>query len=116
MLRITDEEKEHLIRLGERLQVQRLQRKLTQEALAEILGLDRRTVLNAESGNGIMSYITFRRMVNELKIPADKVVHDILVKEDDYFNLILIECYNMSAAEQNYVWRLLRFLKDNKNP
>ncbi len=51
----------------------RLERGLSQEKLAEILGLDTRTILNIEAGRGNPKFDKLYTLITYLKIPTDTI-------------------------------------------
>lgn len=67
---------------------------LSQEKLAENLGLDTRTILNIEAGRGNPKYEVLFPMITYLKIPADTVF------------------YPGNEADQPNLQKLLAVLKD----
>ena len=53
----------------------RLERGLSQEKLAELLGFDTRTILNIEAGRGNPKYDKLYPLITYLKIPADLIFY-----------------------------------------
>ncbi len=53
----------------------RLERSISQEKLAEILGLDTRTILNIEAGRGNPKFDKLYPLITYLKIPADLIFY-----------------------------------------
>lgn len=53
----------------------RLERGISQEKLAEILGFDTRTILNIEAGRGNPKFDKLYPLITYLKIPADKIFY-----------------------------------------
>lgn len=58
------------IELGNRIRDARLQADLTQEKLAEMAGVDRTTVQNAESGKVDPKFSLLLRLARALRLPA----------------------------------------------
>lgn len=58
------------IELGNRIRDARLQADLTQEKLAELVGVDRTTVQNAESGKVDPKFSLLLRLARALRLPA----------------------------------------------
>ncbi|WP_327413706.1 helix-turn-helix transcriptional regulator [Streptomyces sp. NBC_01233] len=58
------------IELGNRIRDARLQADLTQEKLAELAGVDRTTVQNAESGKVDPKFSLLLRLARALRLPA----------------------------------------------
>ncbi len=53
----------------------RLERGISQEKLAEILGLDTRTILNIEAGRGNPKFDKLYPLITYLKIPSDTIFY-----------------------------------------
>ncbi|MFK0222260.1 helix-turn-helix transcriptional regulator [Streptomyces vinaceus] len=58
------------IELGNRIRDARLQADLTQEKLAEIAGVERRSVQNAEAGSVDVKFSMIMRLAKALRLPA----------------------------------------------
>ena len=98
------------IKLGKRIQEIRKSRKLTQEKLAEIIGLDIPNISNIERGKRFVSSSTLEKIINALNISPKELfdfehiksrkeiisyINDILSKSTDkeleyYYRMILI--------------------------
>ncbi len=53
----------------------RLERGISQEKLAEILGFDTRTILNIEAGRGNPKFDKLYPLITYLKMPANKIFY-----------------------------------------
>lgn len=56
-----------------KLKIERVKRKLSQEALAELSGLNRRTISTIETGDTVPSIITVERLAQALGIELYKL-------------------------------------------
>ena len=63
------------VNLAAAIRQARTERGLTQEKLAEALGLSNRTILDVESGCGNPKFENLYQIVTYLKMPADKIFY-----------------------------------------
>ncbi len=64
---------------------------LSQEKLAEDLGLDTRTILNIEAGRGNPKFDKLYPLITYLKIPADKIFYpDTKIQRPNLQNLLTV--------------------------
>lgn len=61
--------------LADAVRESRIELGLSQEKLAEILGIDTRTILNIEAGRGNPKFEKLYPLITYLKIPADKIFY-----------------------------------------
>lgn len=62
------------INFGERLREYRLKRKLSQQALADLVGCERPRISEWESGRNSPTLTTIQRLASALKIPVWRLV------------------------------------------
>ena len=75
---------------------------LSQEKLAENLGLDTRTILNIEAGRGNPKFEKLYPLVTYLKIPADKIFDPAYKEETPNLQKLLAlqkDCTEQEAAD-----------------
>lgn len=63
---------------GMNLKLERIKRKLSQEALAELSGLNRRTISTIETGDNVPSIVTAGRLAKGLGVE----LHKLFIFED----------------------------------
>ena len=99
--------------LGARIKEIRKSKKLTQERLAEIIGLDIPNISNIERGKRFVSAATLEKIINALKISPSELFdfgHKKTRKE-------LISSINNIISESNdkeieYYYRMMRLYKE----
>jgi transcriptional regulator with XRE-family HTH domain len=70
---MTDEDRQKLLNLGEKLKFFRLEKGYSQEKFAELSSLDRTYVSGLERGKRNPSYLILMRIVSILEISIDKL-------------------------------------------
>ena len=81
--------------LGQKIRKARIELGLSQAKLAEILGIDTRTILNIEAGRGNPKFDSFCTLIHFLKIPCDAVFYPESNQADTEFaklDLALRDC------------------------
>ncbi len=61
--------------VSNRVYMHRTQKNLTQEGLAELIGVSRQTVISIEKGNYAPSVMLALKIANAFKLPVEKVFH-----------------------------------------
>jgi len=61
--------------VGDNLRDVRLGRGLTQEQLADLVGVDRKTVIRAENGTHSINIDTVARFARSLNVPSSRLFH-----------------------------------------
>ena len=98
----------------------RIEMGLTQEKLAEALGVDNRTILNIEAGRGNPKFERLYPLITYLKIPADRIFYPD--SENQMPNLqtlftLLYDCTDQEAlAILPMVRYMLGLLRKQDNP
>ena len=90
------------VNLAAAIRQARTERGLTQEKLAEALGLSNRTILDVESGFGNPKFENLYQIVTYLKMPADRIFYpDNKNKHPNLQKLIMVlsDCSEEEAEE-----------------
>lgn len=98
--------------LGKVVRQARIDRGLSQEKLAEALGMDARTILGIESGRGNPKYDTIYALINFLDIPSDSIFHPDIMVENPLLNSLLIELHDCTEEEVKVIRPAIRYLRE----
>lgn len=88
----------------------RNERGLSQEKLAEALGLSNRTILDIESGCGNPKFENLYQIVTYLKVPANKIFYPNDGNNQPYLQKLLIELSDCSEDEAKNILPAVRYL------
>ena len=101
------------ILIGNRLKEIRKRKKITQEALAEVVGVTAQHISNIENGKTKVSLETFIKITRTLDVSADMILVDCLnVSEVVYQEEIMSLLEDCSSEELKI---LTQFLESTKN-
>lgn len=78
-------------RLANAIRNARMKQNLTQDQLAEILGLDKRTITSMENGHGNPKLESLSAVITYLKIPADAIFYPDTARQNLNLQRMLIE-------------------------
>lgn len=102
-----------LVKLGDRVRQCRMDRDLTQEALAEKLGTNGKHISNIELGEKSPSIKMLVKIANTLQVSLDVLLYDSLdhanAAEEEEIRKIIMTC---NAAEKKALTRMLVFMKE----
>ena len=99
-------------KLGARIQEIRKSKKLTQEKLAEIIGLDVPNISNIERGKRFVSSSTLEKIINALDVEAKELFDFDHIKSKDKIIFLINEILlNSSEREVEYYYRMMRLYK-----
>lgn len=103
------EEKNTLFEIGQRIQKYRKQKKLTQEQLAEKIGLSPNHLSRIEAGKHNPYFENIMLAAKELDVPIDAFLEDV---EDNQINTFLqIIKSDISIMNKNQLTMLKRFIE-----
>lgn len=88
----------------------RADRGLSQEKLAEALGLSNRTILDAESGCGNPKFENLYQIVTYLKMPSDKIFYPDTGSERPNHQKLTMERSDCSEDEAKELLPAVRYL------
>lgn len=104
--------------IGQRIQQERKNRKLTQAQLAELSGITDKYLSNIETGKDQCSLNTLLSLANSLNVSIDYLLDKNLDnnRNNEYekcCNEILSEAKNLTCEQQKYVIKFMQFLRQN---
>lgn len=85
---------------------------LSQEKLAEHLGLDTRTILNIEAGRGNPKFEILYPIVTYLKIPADTIFYPDSENEQPNLQRLLTTLKDCTNQEAGALLPMVRYMLD----
>lgn len=85
---------------------------LSQEKLAEHLGLDTRTILNIEAGRGNPKFEILYPIVTYLKIPADTIFYPDSENEQPNLQRLLTTLKDCTDQEADALLPMIRYMLD----
>lgn len=85
---------------------------LSQEKLAEHLGLDTRTILNIEAGRGNPKFEILYPIVTYLKIPADTIFYPDSESEQPNLQRLLTTLKDCTDQEADALLPMVRYMLD----
>lgn len=98
--------------LGKVIREARTSQELTQEKLAEILGVDKRTIVTIEKGEGNPTFEKLYPLISYLKIPADKIFYPDMDHDSPNFQQLLTELSSCTEWEAKNLIPAIRYLLD----
>ena len=103
-------------RIGLRIQEVRMQRGLTQAALAQMLDITPKYMSNIECGDKISKFETFISIANALQIDANTLLADELVAMPQVQSSILWEKISkLPPSRQKHIIRMIDMLLEDEN-
>lgn len=98
--------------IGKRIRKARRDRQMTQEQLAEIIGVGTTHISHIETGNTIASMKLFVAIVDALEVSADDLLRDNLVRAKEAFTgEIFEELGDCSEEEVRFMADMIRAMK-----
>lgn len=98
--------------IGRRIRTARLAKGITQEQLAELIGVGTTHVSHIETGNTIASMKIFIAIVNTLEVSADALLCDNLLRaKETYSGEIAQELQDCTEKEVRFIASMLRCIK-----
>ncbi|MCI1693400.1 helix-turn-helix domain-containing protein [Aneurinibacillus aneurinilyticus] len=95
--------------LGSRIRKKRLQLKLTQEKLAEIIGISNSYMGQIERGERILSLETLIKLANALGVTVDFLLQDSIdLQNDVYINQFAQYIYGRSPKQKQMALDIIR--------
>lgn len=83
---------------------------LSQEKLAEDLGLDTRTILNIEAGRGNPKYEVLYPLITYLKIPADTIFYPESKNDQPILQRLFATLKDCTEQEAEAILPMIRYL------
>lgn len=108
------------VALGDIVRIARHNKNLSQEALAERIGVCKKTIIDIENNIGNPKFDLFYKLVRELELPLEQVYHPDVSENFDLQHVLLQETNHCSEYEMKIIVSMVRGLKaalreENKN-
>lgn len=101
-------------KLGARIQQIRKSRKMTQEQLAEIIGLDIPNISNIERGKRFVSSSTLEKIIDALEVsPKELFDFEYIKTKSDLINSINEIVMSATNKELIFYYRIMKLFKEN---
>lgn len=98
--------------LGARIQQLRKSKKMTQEQLAEIIGLDIPNISNIERGKRFVSSSTLEKIIGALEVsPMDLFDFENIKTRDELINQINSILASSNDKELNFYYRMMKLYR-----
>lgn len=104
------DEKNLIMELGKSIRKFRKEGGISQDTLAEMSGIDRRSISDIENGKSNLSFITLYKIVTSLHMPSDLLFYPEEDADSPALQRILVEIKDCSEAERESLARCLVFL------
>lgn len=98
--------------LGEAVRSTRKSKNLSQEALAEKIGVCKRTIIDIEKNTGNPKFEILCMLVRELDLPLYQVFYPEMSENLETKNMLLQEVSNCSEYEMRVILSVVRSLRD----
>ena len=98
--------------LGNAVRVTRKRRHLSQEALAEKIGVCKRTIIDIENNTGNPKFAILCPLVRELDLPLYQVFYPDVPENFDLQNALLKELSSCSEYEMKGILSVVKCLRD----
>ncbi len=100
-------------KLGVRIQEIRKSKNMTQEKLAEVIGLNVPNLSNIERGKKFVSAETLEKIIKALNINESELFDfDHIKSRDELLNLIINILKNSTDKDIKYFYRMIRLYKE----
>ena len=100
-----------VIALGEAVRTTRKNKNLSQEALAEKVGVCKRTIIDIEKNSGNPKFEILCTLVRELDLPLYQIFYPEVTKNYEIKNVLIRELDNCSEYEMRIILSLVRSLR-----
>ena len=98
---------------GKRIQTIRKSKNLTQEKLAEKIGLDTPNLSNIERGKHFVSAETLEKLAVALEVPENELfTFDYMKNKKELLNYLIDELSNLTDKELTFFYRILKSYKE----
>lgn len=98
--------------LGEAVRSTRKSKNLSQEALAEKIGVCKRTIIDIEKNTGNPKFEILCMLVRELDLPLYQVFYPEMPESLETKNMLIQEVSNCSEYEMKVILSVVRSLRD----
>ena len=100
-----------VIALGEAVRTTRKNKNLSQEALAEKVGVCKRTIIDIEKNSGKTKFEILCTLVRELDLPLYQIFYPEVTENYEIKNVLIRELDNCSEYEMRIILSLVRSLR-----
>ncbi|MCI8946211.1 MAG: helix-turn-helix transcriptional regulator [Lachnospiraceae bacterium] len=100
-----------VIALGEAVRTTRKNKNLSQEALAEKVGVCKRTIIDIEKNSGNPKFEILCTLVRELDLPLYQIFYPEVTENYEIKNVLIRELDNCSEYEMRIILSLVRSLR-----
>ena len=100
-----------VIALGEAVRTTRKNKNLSQEALAEKVGVCKRTIIDIEKNSGNPKFEILCTLVRELDLPLYQIFYPEVTENYEIKNVLIRELDNCSEYEMRMILSLVRSLR-----
>lgn len=100
-----------VIALGEAVRTTRKNKNLFQEALAEKVGVCKRTIIDIEKNSGNPKFEILCTLVRELDLPLYQIFYPEVTENYEIKNVLIRELDNCSEYEMRIILSLVRSLR-----
>ena len=100
-----------VIALGEAVRTTRKNKNLSQEALAEKVGVCKRTIIDIEKNSGNPKFEILCTLVRELDLPLYQIFYHEVTENYEIKNVLIRELDNCSEYEMRIILSLVRSLR-----
>lgn len=97
-------------KLGDIVREYRTNMQLSQEKLAEILGIDQRTILNIEAGRGNPKFEVLYPLITYLKIPANRIFYPDYENPKPELQTLLTTLNDCTEQEATTLLPMVRYM------
>lgn len=97
--------------LGKVVRATRKSKHISQEALAERIGVCKRTIIDIESNTGNPKFEVLFPLVRELDLPLNQVFYPEIPENFELKNMLLQEISNCSEYEIEIIFSLVKSLR-----
>ncbi len=100
-----------VIALGEAVRITRKNKNLSQEALAEKVGVCKRTIIDIEKNMGNPKFEILCTLVRELDLPLYQIFYPEVTENYEIKNVLIRELDNCSEYEMRIILSLVKSLR-----
>lgn len=97
--------------LGRRIKELRIQKKLTQEQLAEMIGVGERNLSKIECGNNFVTSVTLSRILTALEVEPSELFNFKHLDEKEELKDVLIKAIKNEEVDITLMYRFYKSLK-----
>lgn len=98
--------------LGDIVREERKNKNLSQEALAERIGICKRTIIDIEKGTGNPKFEILYMLVRELNLPLYQIFYPEELKHIEMKEVVMKELYDCTECELKIILSVIKSLRD----